>query len=201
MPGKHYTQAEKDAALALAQVEGIERAAWSTGIDPRTLRIWWRAADLPNVIDADEWEKLSRLAVAKTTRDVSEGRIKGVALATVAAIAKRNAAAPKTAAPPRTPGDELEGWIDRKYGPDADRALTVLLHGVEDEEYRQTGKPCEPIEPEPDDPHMSANDAAWCRAYLEAVDIHNPPPRPELPNALRDELLARAEAFLMGSDE
>lgn len=87
-----YSRERRAEALALARIAGAEVASDRTRIPVQTIRRWMDAAgvqpgtDLPQ----ERLEALRDLAEASVTRDLVEGRIRGVQAMTVAGIARRH---------------------------------------------------------------------------------------------------------------
>jgi hypothetical protein len=87
-----YTSAQKREAVALARVAGIEAAAESLGIDPRTVRKWSaQAGDRPELDgNAAAWQRAFDLAHAKVEGFLASGKASAVTAATIMGIAQRN---------------------------------------------------------------------------------------------------------------
>jgi hypothetical protein len=87
-----YTGAQKREAVALARVAGIEAAADSLRIDPRTVRGWVAQAGDPPELDgnAAAWQRAFDLAHAKVEGILASGKASAVTAATIMGIAQRN---------------------------------------------------------------------------------------------------------------
>ena len=83
-----YSEARKAEAVALADVMGADEAGKRLGIDPRTIRGWAQQLGRRPELDvpADELEPVYRLALARVTTEITEGKIRGPQLATVLGI-------------------------------------------------------------------------------------------------------------------
>ena len=92
MPRIAYTTAQKQEAVALARVAGVEAAAQSLGIDRRTVRKWSdQAGDRPELDgSAEGWQRLLDLAQSKVAVALSNGTVRPKDAAVIAAIAERN---------------------------------------------------------------------------------------------------------------
>ncbi|HET9754968.1 MAG TPA: hypothetical protein VFP66_00575 [Candidatus Limnocylindrales bacterium] len=113
-----YSRERRAEALALARIAGAEVASERTGIPIQTIRRWMDAAgvrpgaDLPQ----ERLEALRDLAEASVTRDLVEGRIRGVQAMTVAGIARRHIAKAEAATTDGSGSavaayDEFAGWL------------------------------------------------------------------------------------------
>jgi hypothetical protein len=89
-----YSRERRAEALALARIAGAEIASERSGIPVQTIRRWMDAAGLQSGADLplERLEALRDLAEATVTRDLVEGRIRGVQAMTVAGIARRHLA-------------------------------------------------------------------------------------------------------------
>jgi hypothetical protein len=134
-----YTRERRAEALALARIAGAEVASERTHVPVQTIRRWMDAAGIQpgTSLPQERLEALRDLAEASVTRDLVEGRIRGVQAMTVAGIARRHIGKPAPAPQPdeqttaQQAMDELEAQIDAIYpGVDLSLAIAVLLAHV-----------------------------------------------------------------------
>jgi hypothetical protein len=84
---KSYTEADKLAAVFLAQQAGPEAAATALGIDPRSVRDWSKSITLPD----DQWTAIRDVLIARGSVMAAKGTTTGLAATlTGAGIAERN---------------------------------------------------------------------------------------------------------------
>lgn len=84
---KSYTEADKLAAVFLAQQAGVEAAATALGIDPRSVRDWSKTITLPD----DQWTAIRDVLIARGSVMAAKGTTTGLAATlTGAGIAERN---------------------------------------------------------------------------------------------------------------
>jgi hypothetical protein len=87
MPGKRHPRSVKLAAVFLTRQSGIEAAAKTFGVDPRTIEAWTASGDLPQ----DEWTAIRDVLRARAGEMAAKGETSGlVATMTAAGIADRN---------------------------------------------------------------------------------------------------------------
>lgn len=97
MPFRKWSDAQKAEAVALASVMGADSAADQLGMTADRIRQWAKQAgvDPADTIDAADWADVERVALARTMAMIVDPRAKPSQVATVAAIAKRNADKPR----------------------------------------------------------------------------------------------------------
>jgi hypothetical protein len=90
-----YTTTQRREAVALSRVVGVEAAAASLNIDPRTIRGWVARAGHPPELEgnAAAWQRAFDLAHAKVEGILASGKASAVTAATIMGIAQRNLAA------------------------------------------------------------------------------------------------------------
>jgi hypothetical protein len=118
-----YSSADRAAAVTLARVIGAEAASKQLRLetakpyDKRSIRGWM--AEFPDLpIEASDWRKPADLALARATSMIATGRMTAVQVATVAAIATRNASREPAVVPDLSAlaaRDELEEWVTTEY--------------------------------------------------------------------------------------
>jgi hypothetical protein len=92
VPRVSYSTAQRREAVALARVSGVEAAAGSLGIDPRTVRKWSaQAGDGPELDgSAEGWQRLLDLAQSRVAVALATDKVRPKDAAVIAAIAERN---------------------------------------------------------------------------------------------------------------
>ena len=119
---KSVTNAQRQDAVALAAVVGIEAAASQLGWDRRTVRSWCEKAGKRPELDgsAAGWTQLLDLAQSQVATALASGKVRPKDAAVIAAIAERNLRQlvdreKRTPEPQEPWADRFDRWCDETY--------------------------------------------------------------------------------------